>query len=307
MQEGTPKVAILMATYNGAEFIQEQIDSIANQALVTAHIYISDDSSIDSTLSVASSTCAAHTLPFDIVLAKRHPLLAKKCSATNFFHLILSTEFTQYFDYFAFSDQDDIWLSDHLYSSACLINQYKYGGVSSDVIAFWPNGRKRYIRKAGYQSKYNHLFESPGPGCSFVLSRQCFLDLRQYLRSHVEFLSQLDFHDWAIYACARNLGYRWCIKSSPALLYRQHSDNVIGVSRSPLALLRRFSLVFGSWYLSQCTCIGHFLELSESSIMTRLTRLSFFDRVYLSVASLQGLRRRFKHRLILFILFLFAK
>ena len=44
-----PVVAILMATYNGARFIQEQIDSILNQQGVDVHFYISDDGSSDST------------------------------------------------------------------------------------------------------------------------------------------------------------------------------------------------------------------------------------------------------------------
>ena len=47
-----PVVAILMATYNGARFIQEQIDSILNQQGVDVHFYISDDGSSDSTLDI---------------------------------------------------------------------------------------------------------------------------------------------------------------------------------------------------------------------------------------------------------------
>ena len=47
-----PVVAIIMATYNGARFIQEQIDSILNQQGVDVHFYISDDGSSDSTLDI---------------------------------------------------------------------------------------------------------------------------------------------------------------------------------------------------------------------------------------------------------------
>ncbi len=47
-----PVVAILMATYNGARFIQEQIDSILNQKEADVHFYISDDGSSDSTLDI---------------------------------------------------------------------------------------------------------------------------------------------------------------------------------------------------------------------------------------------------------------
>ena len=52
MNNPKPLVAIIMATYNGADFIREQIDSILRQRDVDVHFYISDDGSRDETLAI---------------------------------------------------------------------------------------------------------------------------------------------------------------------------------------------------------------------------------------------------------------
>lgn len=43
------KVAVLLATYNGAPFLQEQLDSLLKQTYKDFNIYISYDGSIDKT------------------------------------------------------------------------------------------------------------------------------------------------------------------------------------------------------------------------------------------------------------------
>ena len=44
------QIAILLASYNGEQFIREQIDSILSQSCTNWHLYIRDDNSSDDTL-----------------------------------------------------------------------------------------------------------------------------------------------------------------------------------------------------------------------------------------------------------------
>ena len=47
-----PKIEILMATYNGEKYIEEQIDSIINQTYTNWELLIRDDKSKDNTASI---------------------------------------------------------------------------------------------------------------------------------------------------------------------------------------------------------------------------------------------------------------
>ena len=55
MNNNKPIVAIIMATCNGDDFIEEQIESILKQNNVNVHFYISDDNSTDSTLNIVKN------------------------------------------------------------------------------------------------------------------------------------------------------------------------------------------------------------------------------------------------------------
>lgn len=97
-----PTVAVLMSTYNGEKYIKEQLDSIFNQKEVYVTLYVRDDGSTDNTLEIIK---AYHNdiilLPFD---ENKGPGLS---FMTLLYHVMsLSTQY----DYYAFADQDDIWM-----------------------------------------------------------------------------------------------------------------------------------------------------------------------------------------------------
>lgn len=90
-----PKIAVLLSSYNGENFIKEQIDSILCQEDVNVQIIVRDDGSSDNTLDIIS------TYP-DILLVKGKNLGCEE-SFMELLHFNYDAEF------FAFSDQDDIW------------------------------------------------------------------------------------------------------------------------------------------------------------------------------------------------------
>lgn len=238
-----PKVAILLASHNGEKYISQQIDSILEQKKINVTVYISDDLSTDKTLEIIS----AYQKKFPKQIQFLGQRKSSKGAADNFYHLINVVDSYNY-DYFAFSDQDDIW-PDHKISRAIQeINQQNADGYSSDFLFFDETSCMYYFKKSHKQSQLDYYFETPGPGCSFVLTKKLFEDFQSRLRN-TPVLKEFDYHDWLIYAFARSKKYRWVIDASPNLFYRQHDANVVGANHGIQANIRRINRIFfGQWY-----------------------------------------------------------
>lgn len=110
------KVAVLLACYNGEEYIREQIISILEQRNVDVTIYISDDGSTDSTLNIINK------------LKKKYPEKIylfngpKRGFAQNFLSLIRNEIVSG--DFYAYSDQDDIWMDSKLEKGTAVLNKF---------------------------------------------------------------------------------------------------------------------------------------------------------------------------------------
>ena len=149
-------------------------------------------------------------------------------------------------DYIALADQDDIWKEDKLEKAIQKLEQ-GFDGYSSNVQAFWEGWPKKNNKKNQPQQKFDHLFESAGPGCTFVLTKKLALKLQQFLKNG--HFNQLDnYHDWLIYAYARTQSFKWYIDSYPGVDYRQHSSQMF------LGQMLEIELLYPS--LSKCCISG---------------------------------------------------
>ncbi|XOB92494.1 glycosyltransferase [Pseudomonadota bacterium 24LQ007] len=223
---------VLLAVHNGARWLDEQISSILSQRAVSLRLFISDDRSKDSSSEICQRWSRAD--PRVILLP---PPPSRGCTS-NFFHLIRSVPL-QPDTYLALADQDDIWPPLKLKRAITQLRQQSAHGYSANVTALWPSGRRSLIRKNHPQRKADFLFESPGPGCTFVLAPALAQPLQTFLLQHPSLEHQVPIHDWFIYAWARSRHYSWLIDSRPALLYRQHDRNVLGVNQGIKAHLAR--------------------------------------------------------------------
>lgn len=232
----SPKVAIFLAAYNGLEHLSEQLDSIVFQKLKTVHVFVSVDLSDDDTyqycLDIESIRDDITVLPYGEVFGGAAP---------NFFRLFREIEFSE-FDYIALADQDDIWHLDKLCNAVEIIKEKNIDAYSSNVMAFWPDGRELLVDKAQYQREFDFLFEAAGPGCTYVLTRELATEIQEFL---IQTPKANDFilHDWLIYAYARSHGYSWHIDPVPHMDYRQHHNNQVGVNNSFKSFLIRFKYV----------------------------------------------------------------
>jgi rhamnosyltransferase len=291
-----PRVRVLLATYNGARWLDEQIGSIAKQQGVQISIVASDDSSSDGTLDVLSRW-ATH-VPVEVL----PPVPERFGSAhRNFLRLIRDTDLGDA-DYFALSDQDDIWLPEKLLRGIECLRSFNAHGYSSNVTAFWPDGSRHDIDKAQPLQPLDHLFSSPGPGCTFVMPRSVFSELKTFVADNFERLQTIWVHDWLIYAFVRARGGRWHIDSRSNMLYRQHDRNEIGVNSGWRAALSRLRLVrsgaFRRDVLAIADCVGE-----RSAAVEAVRRLRLVDRLDL-LRQVRQFRRRLSECVVLAVLIL---
>jgi rhamnosyltransferase len=286
------RVAVLLATYNGEVWLAEQLSSIQAQTDINLDIYISDDLSIDRTYSIVSAYTENH---FNIRLLPSKSKFGS--AAANFFRLLRDADLTQV-DYVGLSDQDDIWFEDKLIHAITLINQRNVDAYSSNVTAFWLDGKQKLINKAQTQQQFDYMFESAGPGCTFVLTKKVALELQQFLIANQKKCQQVALHDWFIYAFARSRGFKWFIDSESHMLYRQHADNVVGANVGLKAKLVRWGKLREGWLIKQALLIADILGYSNAWPVNKLKRYSLLDRLVL-IVNVRKLRRRLRDRVAL--------
>lgn len=285
-----PRVAVLLAAYNGMQWLREQLDSILEQTGVDIAVYVSVDKSSDGTQTWVSGL--AHTDPRIVPLAYGEKFGG---AAKNFFRLLRDVDLRS-FDYIAFADQDDIWLPNKLERAYHQITAHGCDGYSSSVTAFWPDGRRAFVNKSQVQQKWDYYFEAAGPGCTYVMTTSLAEAIKQCVLANRQRVDEVALHDWFCYAFARAKGYRWHIDPTPSMLYRQHENNQFGVNSGSKAFQSRASQVFSGWWLAQVRLIASVLEAKDLILISRLDT-SF--RVALFGLSLRAwqCRRRLRDKL----------
>ncbi|ATB64089.1 glycosyltransferase family 2 protein [Pseudomonas mosselii] len=256
MSSNLPQVAVLLAAYNGMSWIEEQLASIQAQHFVDVSIYISVDPSTDGTeawcVEYARAHSNIHLLP---------PSGRFGGAARNFFRLIRDVDFSGY-DYICFSDQDDIWYPNKLGRAVAKLRAANIDGYSSNVVAFWPNGRRVLVNKSQPQVQRDYLFEAAGPGCTYVFSKPLAIALKSGILQQWDQVQDVAMHDWYCYAFARCNGFNWFIDPVPGMDYRQHENNQLGVNMGGASALSRLRQVArGDWFtqvqlIDSLTCDG---------------------------------------------------
>lgn len=229
-----PSLSVAMATYNGARFLREQLDSIAAQTLLPAELVVSDDGSSDATLGVIAEFAA--TAPFPVrVLAKE----ARLGFADNFLH---AAEHCRG-DLVAFADQDDRWLPQKLAVGAArlladdsLLSMHRLTLTDERLV---PTGI--YDQGIAGDAVWQPLALDPyatGWGNTMLFHRELALLVPRAARPRQPEADRPLSHDTWLYVLAAALG-RVSHIAEPLILYRQHAGNAMGtVAPGRLARLR---------------------------------------------------------------------
>jgi rhamnosyltransferase len=236
-----PRVAVLLAGFSGQKYIIDQVFSLLNQRSVHVDVFIRVDGDCPVFTEIVHDLCArfvnVHFIKGDSVSSP----------SSNFYNLILGAD-NSGFDFYALCDQDDIWHPDKLARSVSFFSDLTVEGYSSGFTTFQSTGAKRKY-SLGAQSEFDYLFQSAGPGCTFVMRSSGFSLLQGVLTNHKE-LQRVLAHDWLIYFLFRLHNLKWVIDDASHIFYRQHGENVAGVNRGIRAKLHRAKLLVDGWYVS---------------------------------------------------------
>ena len=220
-----PEIDILMAAYNGEEFIAEQIDSILNQTYQNFRLLIRDDGSSDNTPAIIEEYARKYPDKIEVV----HDDVVCRNPYKNFMELLKHAKA----DYVMFSDQDDYWLPYKIQVSLWHIKEverrnpglpvYVLSGLN--VVDEKLQSMNRFLQlsleRTGYKKFTNLLMSNVASGCTSILNKALYSKSKGYVDG-------LPFgHDSFLAALAAICGV---IEHIPAamILYRQHKHNKSG-------------------------------------------------------------------------------
>lgn len=288
-----PRVAVLLAAYNGMQWIEEQLLSIQAQKGVDVTIHISVDPSADGTDAWCEAYAQQHSnttlLP---------PAGVFGGASRNFFRLMRDVAFEDY-DAVAFADQDDVWNTDKLQRAFTTILAHSVDAYSSNVIAFWPSTRRCLLDKAQPQVTWDFLFEAAGPGCTYMMSKRLASALKASILDNWHSLQGVSLHDWYCYAYARSHGYRWFIDPVPSMSYRQHENNQVGANTGLSSLISRYKTIHDGWWFSQVKLITRLVGLDEDPFVKTWREFSRVQLIKLSFYAWRC-RRRVRDKVLFF-------
>lgn len=221
-------INILMATYNGSRFIEEQIKSIINQSVKDWSLYIHDDGSSDNTISLVEKIADSR-----IHLIKDNVSFGN--SSLNFLYLL---EKSAPADYYFFSDQDDVWLPNKLQETLNEIIAVENGDVEipvcvgTDLVVV--NSTLQEINKSFYNySKFipdacfnTLVIENVFTGCTMCINKAVIPYLQKLQNNYGDIIQ----HDWLIALICASDG-KISQLNKPTMLYRQHENNVVGAKK----------------------------------------------------------------------------
>ncbi len=208
------KIQILLSTYNGERFLRQQLDSILSQDIEGVSLLVRDDGSTDATVEILKEYRERYGI--EVILGGNLGL------NRSMYELVAARDTAC--DFFAFADQDDVWLAHKLSRAVSQLQDMDtpslYRGTSHlvdeelNII-----GRTASVRKPlGF---FNAMVENVCIGHTMVLNR-ALMDI--YATAYSDGIFVFDY--WA-YLIASAFG-TVVSDGEPTTYYRQHGDNAIG-------------------------------------------------------------------------------
>ena len=233
MDTGAGSVAILMGCRDGARFLPEQLASIAAQSHRDWRLVASDDGSTDATLDILAAFRAAQGGAR--VEIRKGP---RAGFAANYLGLAGDPEIRA--DWYAFADQDDVWLPDRLARGLDRLR-----GLDPEVPALYGT-RTVLIDETGRETGRSLCFRA-APGFANALVQSIAGGNTMLFNGAAKALLErtrpaaVIAHDWWIYLLVSGAGGVVIYDPEPSVRYRQHPRNAIGGNlgrRAQLARLR---------------------------------------------------------------------
>jgi glycosyltransferase involved in cell wall biosynthesis len=217
-------ISIAIATYNGAKYIETQIDSILNQTLKPYEIIITDDSSTDNTVELLKRFQSKHDFIKLFVndsnkgVTKTFENSVKNCTG----------------DYIALSDQDDIWMPHKL--DVLVTNLKEEDAVYGNSLLVDQNGKS-----LGVDFKTILIMRSLYIGSPLLLSNcvpgHAILMKKNFAKMILPFPEVVMFDKWIGFSAAAGSGLKFV--DEILVHYRQHDTNTVGTRKSKNKKIRK--------------------------------------------------------------------
>ena len=209
-------VLVMMSSYNGGKYIEEQIDSILKQEGVNVKLLVRDDGSIDNTCSILDDYKNKGLLEW-----YRGDNMGWKGS---FMYMAVHSPENEYY---AFSDQDDYWKPNKLSTALDTLRRMPTGpNLYMSNVIYWENGVDKGLSlpdKVRTDLHHSLLF-SESFGCTMLFNKE----LMQIVKKHPPRIDVA--HDFWFTQVASILGNIYYDRNS-YILYRQHSNNQLGFDK----------------------------------------------------------------------------
>lgn len=209
------RLTVLMSTYNGLPWLDEQLDSIARQTWPDIRLRIRDDGSTDGTPTRLRALAQTSRLSDGVVFGKNVGVFQSFMS--------LLAEAGEDSAYYAFCDQDDVWLPDkceravrHLQGVPPEVPAMVYTRLRFTDEHLTPTGWSPVPTESGF---HNALVQNQATGCTIVLNAAA---RRKILESVPDWALM---HDWWCYLVVSAFG-TVIYDPEPGVLYRKHGSNV---------------------------------------------------------------------------------
>lgn len=216
------KVAVLMSTYNGERYLEEQIQSIINQSYKNWILYIRDDGSKDSTVNIIEK----YTDHYDNIVFFNKNRVKNVGVVKSFMELLANVKA----DYYMFSDQDDVWLENKIKNSVDKLSKNEPGPVCVFTDVEIVNQDLAPVRRMNGSKVCTDfislLFTNYVTGCAMLFNDE----LKSLIKFNQINYQNIFMHDWWIGLLASAFG-KLVYLDEATMLYRQHSDNVVGSNK----------------------------------------------------------------------------
>lgn len=238
---GAGRLAVLLATYNGARFLDAQLRSVIAQDWAAIDVVASDDCSSDSTPGLLASWQPIWNKgDFTVISGPRRGF------AGNFRKLLAEAEVDA--EYVAFCDQDDIWLSDKTKVAVAALDAHGSRPALYCARTLITDVDDREISLSTLFRKTpdfaNALVQSIGGGNTMVMNRAAY-DLLREAAKRTDFVS----HDWFAYLIVSGAGGKVIYSETPHVRYRQHGANLIGSNLGVRARIDRARFALSGRYV----------------------------------------------------------
>lgn len=225
------RVQVLLSTYNGEKYIEEQIESILKQEEVEISLLIRDDGSTDNTVKILKKLSNNKNIEYyqgeNIKPAKSFMELLNKSGE---------------FDYYAFADQDDVWDSKKIISAINMLKQ-KENQPSLYISALEvvdENLNTIGIKKVNGNFTFEgEMIKNFATGCTQVFNKKLCNIIKQYNPQYII------MHDSWITRVCYAIGGNVIIDDKTYIKYRQHQGNVVGYNDEGFKKLKKqFKIAF---------------------------------------------------------------